>query len=207
MMKYNELTLEYINKSAEILDFIPKINYDAFREQLMNNSVILSKVKSLNDIDRNLVANLDKNNKQLIKYFYDNNWRFTINDFDLLNFIKIYKSQLKFHIEWHAGTAFPHPLIYYIQFKKNGFFNITSSHPKFELNSLKVLNSQKINFKNIFKIPVKGEIELKSHFFNLEGRIIGDMIVDKNINFTDYNDGDRIVDSNMLHMMNNENAT
>lgn len=219
----NEIQLiENINNTSKILKSIPSVDYDIYREQLWTNKKIIQYIKYKIGLNNNFTINYlevknepnDKSiielkslNEELEKWFLYNTWRFTINDFNLLNFDKVYKSQLKFLIEWHAGTAFPHPLIYYIQFNKNGFFNITSSHPKFEFESLKRLKSQNIDFGNIFKIPTKGKIELKSDFFNLDGRIIGEMIIDENINFTDYNDGDKIVDSKMLIQMKNKNAT
>lgn len=212
--------IENINNTTKILKSIPNVDYDIYREQLWTNTNTIKYTKYKNDSNNtinyieaknepndNSITELKSLNQKLEEWFLDNTWRFTVNEFNLLNFDKVYKSQLKFLIEWHAGFPIPHPLIYYIQFYKNGFFNITSSHPKFEFESIKRLKSQNINFGNIFKIPAKGKIELKSDFFNLDGRIIGEMIIDKNINFTDYNDGDKIVDSKMLILMNNENAT
>jgi len=200
-MNYKKLLIENIDNTSKILNSIPNIDYELYREQLWNNSRTITYFKSKNDTNKSSIYELNSLNDKLTKWFHENTWRFTINDFSLLNFNKVYKSQLKFHIEWHAGSANPHLFAYYVKLNKSGFFNIQPSSPKFESELLNEINNKQINFNNIFKIPKKGEIKLTSNLFSLDGKIIGDMIIDKNIDFKNYKDGEKIIDSNMLLLL------
>jgi len=182
MNENNEILKDLIEKSIELQNKPFEKYSENIREQIMLNRETIEPFETWNksaEFEKKLIPELKFQQEKLIN-FLNNKWKPNIKH-NLLRFDKIYQSESQIIIEWHAGNATPHLIRYYIHFENNGFFKLTSSKPEFSKESIENIKFLETNYRNIFKVGDNGEIEMKSEYFSLKGRIIENGIIDEKI--------------------------
>lgn len=210
MKEENDRNLkDLIDESVHLQNKSFDKNSDDIREQLMLNRETIEALETWNkssEFDKKLLAELNTQQEKLTEFF-NKNWKFK-NSFErFIDFDNFYESQTKIEIEWHANSAIPRIYKYLIQFEKNGFFKLFMTHPDFYEESIQSLKSSKTNYRNLYQIKENGKISMKSKYFNLEGKIIGEAIIDEKIILRDYKDRQRFTDPKMLTVVKRKNVT
>lgn len=182
MKESNEILKDLIEKSIELQNKSFEKYSKNIREQIMLNRETIEPFETWNksaEFEKKLLAELNIQQEKLTSLL-NKNWKVNVNH-NLLRFDKIYQSESQIIIEWHAGNPTPHLIRYYIHFENNGFFKLTSSNPEFGKESIENIKFLKTNYRNTFKVGNNGEIEMKSEYLSLKGRIIENGIIDEKI--------------------------
>jgi hypothetical protein len=209
MKENNTILRELIENSITFQNKSFEENSKNIREQIMLNRETIQPFETWNksaEFDRKLLTELNLQQEKLIKFFNEN-WNFNNRFEKLIDFDNAYESQTEIGIEWHANSAIPHIYKYLIQFERNGFFKLEIAYPNFYEESIVKLKSLKTNYRNLYKVNEDGEISMKSEYFELEGKIIGEGIIDKKISLRDYKDRERFTDPKMLTIVKRKNVT
>ncbi|AQS94002.1 hypothetical protein BXQ17_07970 [Polaribacter sp. BM10] len=209
MKENNRILRELIENSSAFQNNSFEKNSENIREQIMLNRELIEPFETWNksaEFDKILLNELKHQQEKLIKFF-NKNWNFNNKFEKLLDFNNVYESQTEIGIEWHANSAIPHIYKYLIQFEKNGFFKLKIGYPNFYEESILELKSLKTNYRNLYQLNEGGKISMKSKYFELEGNIIGEGIIDKKINLRDYKDRERFTDPKMLTIVKRKNVT
>jgi len=209
MKENNRILRELIEKSVAFQNKSFEKNSDNIREQIMLNRETIEPFETWNnsaEFDKKLLTELNHQHGKLL-FFFNEKWNFNNRFEKLLDFKNIYESQTEISIEWHANSAIPHIYKYLIQFEKNGFFKLQVAYPNFYEEGIQKLKSSKTNYRNLYEIKDGGEIFMTSDYFKLEGKIIGEGIIDKKINLRDFKDREKLTDPKMLTIVKRKNAT
>jgi hypothetical protein len=209
-MKENNIILrELIEKSVAFKNKSFEKNSENIREQIMLNRETIEQFETWNksaEFDKKLLIELNNQHGKLLILFNEK-WNFNNRFEKLLDFKNVYESQTEISIEWHANSAIPHIYKYLIQFEKNGFFKLQVAYPNFYEKGIQKLKSSKTNYRNLYEIKDGGAISMKSEYFKLEGKIIGEGIIDNKINLRDFKDREKLTDPKMLTITKRKNVT
>ena len=209
MKENNKILRVLIENSVAFQNKSFEKNSENIREQIMLNRETIEPFETWNksaEFDKKLLTELNLQQEKLI-IFFKGKWNFNNKFEKLLDFNNFYESQTEIGIEWHANSAIPHIYKYLVQFEKNGFFKLQVAYPNFHEESVQELKSSRTNYRNVYKIKEGGEISIKSEYFKLEGKIIGEGIIDRKINLRDFKDREKFTDTKMLTIVKRKNVT